>query len=160
MAISEAQENKMAAAIAAKKRQDPNMPFLIHRTDGRLMPNTPLMRKHKSLVPYTGSVKASLEERMRYLATGSSRRVTLAPPQEEEVFDIGTATKEEILDFALAEYGQQLNEKAPVHILRGQLNKLVQAMSGGSAQPVPDGAGLVEKGQANALRVPTMDDLG
>lgn len=128
MALSENQQAAMSNARAAQSKQDQKTPFLIHQKDGRLMPNTPLLRKHKDYRPFTGSVKASLDERMLFLATGSTRsRVINSAPEEEEdlpPFDIGKATKDEMVAFAYTEFGAVLDPTKPIRDLRREIQAL------------------------------------
>lgn len=129
MALSEQQQDAISAARAAKSKQDPSTPFLIHRENGRLMPNTVLLRKHKDYRPYTGSVKASHEERMLFLRTGSSRpRMVNSVPEEAEAapFDLGKATKDEIVAFAFTEFGAAFDPGTDIRTLRKQLAALAE----------------------------------
>lgn len=122
-----------------KHAQDPKMPFLIHRVDGRLMPNVAQLRKHPDYRPYTGAVKASLAERMLYLSTGSTRvRVvdTTEPQDEPEPFDVGKATADELVAFAATEFGVTLNASAPLRTLRRQV--VEASKGGGPAKPDTD----------------------
>lgn len=130
MALSESQQDALSTARAAKSKQDPKMPFLIHRVDGRLMPNTPLLRKHKDYMPFTGSVRASIEERKLFLSTGSTRaRVVNSAPEdsESEPFDIGRATKEELVAFAFTEFGAALDPTIDIRTLRKQIQTLAKS---------------------------------
>lgn len=128
MAISEHQENAMAQARAARSKQDAKQPFVINRNDGRLMPNTPLLRKHKDYMPYTGSVKASLDERMNFIRTGSSRSRVIDSTPEEVLppFDVGAATKEELVAFAAAEFGVALSVDQDIRTLRKKIVSLAE----------------------------------
>ena len=122
---------QLEADRARRGLQDKKTPFLIHRTNGRLLPNVERLRAHKDMLPYKGSSKASLEERMRLLRTGSNREVTQSEPDEPlPPFDLSRATREEMIAFARDEYGITLNPNAPPHILRNQIKK---AASGDSS---------------------------
>lgn len=129
-ALSEKQQDALSNVRAAKSAQDPKMPFLIHRVDGRLMPNTPLMRKHPDYRPFTGSVKASKEERMLFLSTGSTRaRIVNTEPEDADEtppFDIGKATKDELVAFAFMEFGAALDPATDIRTLRKQLQALAE----------------------------------
>lgn len=129
MAISEQQEAALSNARASSSRQDKKMPFLINRNDGRLYPNTPLMRKHADYIPYTGSVSATREERMVYLRTGSTRQrliINSTVEEDETPFDIGKATAEELVAFALNTYGAALDQADGLKKLRNQVAKLAE----------------------------------
>lgn len=126
MPISEAVEARMISARAAHNRQNPQHPYLINVKDGRLLPNVPALAGraagvengkaipakagHRDLRVYTGSVKASYEERMKWLETSGlsvGRDVSMA---NVEPFDVGTATLDELVDFANLEYGLEINK--------------------------------------------------
>lgn len=135
--MDEKHNGKVEAAFqkqaAARGQQDPKIKFLIHRDNARLIPNVGKLKNHPKLVPYTGSVKASLEDRLRWLRTGGSRRVVASAPVEElPPFDVSTATKEELIAFAKEEFGLELNPKAPPHIMRNQILAAAKAADEGS----------------------------
>jgi hypothetical protein len=136
------QEASLQRARDMKAKQDAKIPFLIHRVNGRLIPNVERLRDHKYLIPYRGSVKASHEERMRYLRTGgaASRSFVDSAPLEQDLppFDLGTASREEMVQFAADEYGIQLNVKAPAHILRNQIKAAAAEQQEGGEPPAAD----------------------
>jgi hypothetical protein len=136
LGISEAQESKMISARAARNKQNLKVPLLINIKDGRLLPNVPALaghpaettpdgktipakKPHPDLRPYTGSPKASLEERMKWLETlgvaPTRREVVLADP---EPFDIGLATLDELAQFAKDEYGLEIDKGAGIRAAR------------------------------------------
>lgn len=143
LGISEAQESRMIAARAARNKQDPKHPFLINVKDGRLVPNVPALRGrpaevvdgrtvpakagHPDLRVYTGSVKASAEERLKWLETSGSgvattrRAVVLS---EEEPFDLNTATLDEMIAFAKAEYDAVFDKSMGMKAVRQAVGKL------------------------------------
>ena len=132
MAISNGQEVALAAATAAKNRQDTKTPFLININDARLMPNIPLLRQHKDYRVFTGSPNASLEERQQYLSSGRGQgRAVVLPPNIEEIepFDIGKADAEELVNFAFTEYGLVLTATTPLRQLRKQVADAANGMS-------------------------------
>lgn len=120
--INEQQEARLAAATNALSKQDAKTPFLINITDGRLFPNIAKLRKGNTAKfgqnyrPYHGPVKATLEQRMQYLRSESGTAVPAAPTvidSETDAyvpppppFDIGKATKEELITFAATQYGK------------------------------------------------------
>ena len=73
MAISEAAEQRMVAARAARNKQDKKHPFVINIHDGRLLPNVPNLRAHSNYRVYTGDPKASAQERLRFLSVAGHR---------------------------------------------------------------------------------------
>jgi hypothetical protein len=154
MAISSIQEDKMIAQRAARNKQNPKIPFLINIKDGRLMPNVPALAgraaetapsgqvipakpPHPHYRPYTGSLKASGDERMHWLQSAglviSNTEVQIDAPvrravvlSDEPAFDIGTATVGELIAFAKEEYGQDLAATGGLKALRTQVGELAR----------------------------------
>lgn len=124
MAVNEA---ALQNARARSSVQDKKTPYLIHRESGRLLPNVEQLRKHPKMVPYTGSPKASHDERMRFLRTGTFRQVVDTTVAEAQLdlppFDLGTASREDMIKFAKEEFNLDLNPNAPPHIMRAQIKK-------------------------------------
>ncbi len=116
-----------AAGRSAKRRQDKTNPMVIHIENGRLMPNTPNLRKHPMYRVYGGALDAALPERMKWLKgmMRMPRQVVNTAPQE--VFDIGTATADDLVLFALEEYGAVLASTTPINKLRKQVAAMAQA---------------------------------
>jgi hypothetical protein len=156
--INEAQESKMIAQRAARNKQNPKVPFLINIKDGRLMPNVPMLAgrpgekapsgqviparpPHPNYRPYTGSLKASEEERMKWLESAGLKIHTVTEDAEHtgvaprrgvvladvEPFDIGTATVSELIEFAQQEYGKTLSPAGGLRGLRTQVGELARA---------------------------------
>jgi len=129
--ISDAAD-QAASNHRASRAQDKRVPFLIHVDDARLLPNTPLTRKNPSYRQYHGDAKAPLEERKRYLATegagrGAPRRAVVGMSQDVEApFDIGAASKAELVAFAMTEYSTALSDDADIRTLRKQVAKLAE----------------------------------
>jgi len=128
MPISQETEAKIADA-RARARQDRGNPLLISTEDGRLLPNIPHIRKNPKYVIYSGNPHANLEERMLYLKSmgripGARRVVNSAIDDESKPFDIGAATKAELLEFALVEFGQDLDGKKDIRTLRKEIMNL------------------------------------
>lgn len=132
-------ESKLQQARAKRGQQDAKTPFLINRENGRLLPNVARTAKHPKMMPYTGSVKASLEERMRWIRTGGARRnvTASAPVVELPPFDVSTATREELVAFGKEEFNLDLNVKAPAHILRNQILAAAAKEDGADAPSAP-----------------------
>lgn len=117
--ITDAQE----AAIAARRaqtQQDKRNPFLIHVDDGRLMPNVARLRGHEKYRVFTGSPKATPEERMAWLRSMGNG----TPVPTDEPFDIGTATVPEMIAFAASEYGVTLDPSTHHNKMRAELRRL------------------------------------
>lgn len=124
VAITESQEDAIAAA-RARSRQDKVHPFLIHLEDGRLIPNTPLIRKNPKYRVYLGDINATLSERMRFINSGVGRtKVVDSSEPEPDVFDIGKATKDELVVFAMGTYGVSLAADTDIRTLRKQVSDL------------------------------------
>lgn len=125
--ITEQQEARLAAATNALSKQDAKVPFLINIHDGRLFPNIAKLRKGNTAKfgqnyrPYHGPAKATLEQRMQYLRSESttapgvsaapvvidSETDTYVPPPPP--FDIGKASKDELIAFAATQYGKVID---------------------------------------------------
>lgn len=135
-------ETKIADA-RARQRQDKAHPLLINLDNARLMPNVPRIRAHKKAryVPYTGDPKASLKERMRFIETmGRGGVRAVVDSGDDAPFDLGKATKQELVDFALSEYQTTLDINTDHRKLRGQVKALAeqhQALVEKSAAKVP-----------------------
>lgn len=137
-AITPQQEARMAEARSTSRKfgQDRKHPFLINIEDGRLMPNVERLRKHRSGTyrVYTGDPKASLDERMAYIKSGVGPQRTriVNSATEEPPFDIGTASKEDLVAFAAGDYGIVLDSNKPLKTLRDEFLKAVKALDGGA----------------------------
>ena len=104
---------------------------MINRKDGWLMPNVPTIRALNEYIPYHGKVGASIEERMAYLKSGGQRhRAVILPAGDEDdalpPFDIGTATKEELVAFAQTEFVATLSVDTDIRTLRKQVATLAK----------------------------------
>lgn len=125
MRITE-QHEAVAAQQRGAKRQNKEHPLLI-RDDGVLFPNVPLVAKKPNFRVYTGSPKASLQERQQYIKMGGLRKVPALVNTEPEPFDVGRATKEDIILFAREEFGMELDISKPLARLREDLVALARA---------------------------------
>ncbi len=118
--ITDAQEAALAAR-RAQISQDKKHPHLIHIEDGRLMPNVQRLRGHPKYRVFTGSPKATLEERMAWLRSlGHGDQA----PATEEAFDIGKASPTEMIAFAASEYGVKFPEDMHHNKMRSELRRL------------------------------------
>lgn len=155
-----AQVNQVANTAMVQAKQDKKVPFLIHVHDGRLVPNVPQLAGDGNRIPpnplyrvYRGNPRASLDERMAYLASGGgaggpartiTKTVVLAPEDvdpeltgDDAPFDIGKAGREELVRFAMDTYGVQLSETTHLTRLRSEVNKLARV----AAEPHAEGLG-------------------
>ena len=117
--ITDAQEAALAAR-RAQTAQDKRNPFLIHVDDGRLMPNVARLRGHAKYRVFTGSLKATPEERMVWLRSMGNG----IPLPTEDPFDIGTASVAELIAFAASEYGVTLDPSTHHNKMRAELRRL------------------------------------
>ena len=117
--ITDAQEAVLAAR-RAQTAQDKRNPFLIHVDDGRLMPNVARLRGHAKYRVFTGSPKATPEERMAWLRSMGNG----TPLPTEDPFDIGTASVAELIAFAASEYGVTLDPSTHHNKMRAELRRL------------------------------------
>lgn len=134
MAVTEMQETLAANQRQKAKRyaQDKTHPMCINVNDGRLFPNVPNIRKNPDYRVFTGDVNSSVEERMQYLRTGLGPRRTkvVMEAPKDEVFVLGTASKDDIITFADMEYGYTLNPNEPVEVLREKFAKYLKVTQG------------------------------
>lgn len=114
---------RQISAVRGRARQDKRNPLLISMKDHLLWPNVPNLRKNKDMILYTGNPKASADERRRYVESMKTGRAGVrAVIDSSEPFDVAKASKQELLDFALTEYGKTLNPSAPDVTLRKQIS--------------------------------------
>lgn len=126
--ITDKQEQAVADA-RGKNRQDKKTPLLINRDNLRLMPNTPLIRRRPQYMPYDGAATDDEATRRAYVDGVGTRRARVINSQAEaDVFDIGKANKDELIAFAMSEYGKMLNAESDVRTLRKEFAAYVQAL--------------------------------
>jgi len=131
MSISDAQQGKLSQTVARVYAQDKKIPMLINIHDGRLIANSVAIRGDGTMSHpanpdyrlYTGSLKASLQERMAFIASsvGIGRARVVDSSAEAPEFDVAKATKDEIIAFAFTEFGTVLSEDTDIRTLRKQL---------------------------------------
>lgn len=142
MAEANTHANALTDAVRKKYAQDKQVPFLIHITDGRLVPNTLATRgdphaagglattRDANYVPYHGDPKASTNERLKWLRTANvgprSRVMNSASDDEVAPVDIGKLTKDQLVSYALAEFGLRLKADADIRTMR----KAIMAAAG------------------------------
>lgn len=128
--ITASQEERLSEANSrsGKKKQDRENPMVMNIEDFRLMPNTPRLRAHKQYRVYSGPLDASVAQRKRWLEGALKqlpKRVVNSAP--EEVFDIGLATADDLVIFALENYGAKLDPEHSLKKLRTEVAKLAAA---------------------------------
>jgi len=121
--MAELTEQQQAAAISARgaRRQNKAQPWLI-RDDGQIFPNVPLLAKRKNMRVFTGDIKASIEERLRYIqGLPGKRRVTFDEP---DPLSITKASKEELIAFAFDEHSEVIDPGEHINKVRALICKL------------------------------------
>ena len=111
-------------------KQDRVNPFLINTETGHVFPNTPLLRKEPNMRLYTADVNMPLEERMRWLSGATKRMASpkvINTVEDDRVFDMAAATKDELIVFAFENYNVTLPNSLSVKHLRDQVSKLANA---------------------------------
>lgn len=130
--ITAAQE-QMASEARGKGRQDKRVPLVINRDNLRLMPNTPLIRARPQYMPYDGKATDDEATRRAYVeGVGTRRPKVTNSAAETNTFDIGTATKDELVAFAVGEYGIMLDGAKDIRTLRKEFMTQVEALDKGN----------------------------
>lgn len=133
--ITAEQEGNLAASIArAKKKQDVKNPFVVNINNGRLMPNTPRLRVHKDYRVYPVGLedakKSTTADRLAWIkrsaAMFAAPRITNSMA-EQDSFDVGTATADELAVFAMETWGLALDPKKPLKTLRKEVMEKAEA---------------------------------
>jgi hypothetical protein len=127
--ITSQQEQALSDATG-RVAQDKRVPFLINRDDFRLYPNTRLSRKNPNYVPYDGKPDDDLPTRRAYVEGRVSQRPRIVNSMAEaDAFDIGTASKDELVSFAIGEYGVMLDAAKDIRTLRKEFMSQVEALN-------------------------------
>jgi hypothetical protein len=114
--------------MRAKKKQDKTHPHLVNVKDGRLMPNTPKLREMADYRVYDGPIDGTREQRLAWVKKVIARNpVKIVNTQVEESFDIGKASKDDLVTFAYEQWGQTLDIAKPLKVLRDEVAKLAGA---------------------------------
>lgn len=143
MPMTETQQASLSQHQTKKFAQDKKVPMLININDGRLIANSLNVRANPDYRPYSGSLTASREERMAFVRSaigGARTRLINSAPDEAPTFDLGKATKAELIAFAMDEFALPLDEKTDIRTLRNQV--------------------MAASEKANAVGAPTGEDLG
>ena len=139
--ISEQQEANLAAANArSKKKQDKANPMVININNGRLMPNTPRLRAHKDYRVYSGKLDASVPERMKWLAGALKQLPTkvVNSKEAEDTFDVGTASVDDLVIFAMEQWAVTLDPSKPIKKLRAEVVALAEKAAQAEAKGTDD----------------------
>jgi hypothetical protein len=129
--INEAQDQRLANNVArsAKYKQDKTNPMVININDGRLMPNNKVLREHPDYRVYTGDIKADQPARMRWLKGFANTPKVVNSAAAADAFDVGKATKEDLVGFALDTFGAALDGDKHIATLRKEVMALYEAMN-------------------------------
>ena len=132
--LTEQQEITLSNAQqrAAKKRQDKQFPNVININDGRLMPSVPALRNHKDYRLYQGPKDADLTDRMRWLQGISKVPKVVNSQAEADEFDVGKATKDDLIVFAMEQFGAAID---PLTDIRTMRKKIVDMAEKAAAVP-------------------------
>ena len=127
--ITAEQEQRLTDSLArAKKKQDKTHPHLVNIKDGRLMPNTVRLREMTDYRVYDGPIDGTNEQRLAWVKKAISRNpVKIVNTQVEEAFDIGKASKDDLVTFAYEQWGKTLDIAMPLKALRDEVAKLAGA---------------------------------
>jgi hypothetical protein len=101
----------------------------IHTEDGRLYPGFPGVATLPEYRPYHGDPKATLKERMRYLQ-GFMDDQNRSVAMEKGEFNVLKATKEQLLEHMLDEYGERLNGAEDLAALQIKAVQIIQRVEG------------------------------
>lgn len=148
MAITEEHE-KAAAAFRGKHRQNKANPWLIRTDDGMIFPNVPLLAKKPNMRVYAGDIKAPVEERLKMLEGMPGRRSIVF--DDVEPFNITKASKTELIQFAMDEYSEPIDETEHINKVRAVVCKMAgldynEIFGGGRTAGAAAGAGLQQPG--------------
>lgn len=132
----------MAESISAERALNPQgkrgSGQMAIRDDGMLMEANQHILKEPNWRLYYGKADASIEERVAYVQKfHDSRRA--AVEMETGAFNIGTATREQLIDFAGNEYGARLDPKLTLAELRRAIGDMA-AKEGALVAPQTNGA--------------------
>lgn len=133
--ITAEQEARLSqSSDRAKRKQDRTNPMVINIDDGRLMPNTPRLRKHAKYRVYGGDVRAPLEKRMKWLegAMRQSPTKIINSMEIADEFDVGKADADELVVFANEQFGLILDPTEPLPVLRKRVMAKANEVPGDS----------------------------
>lgn len=127
--ITAEQEQRLTDSHArSRKKQDKEHPHLVNVKDGRLMPNTPKLREMADYRVYDGPIDGTREQRLVWVRAALKRNpVKIVNTQEQETFDIGKASKDDLVTFAFEQWGATLDSAKPLKMLRDEVAKLAGA---------------------------------
>lgn len=123
------QQEEALATARGNARQDKRVPLLINRENLRLLPNTPLIRRRSQYMPYDGRADDDEATRRAFVEGAGTRRPrVLNSAAEADAFDIGKCTKDELVTFAMGEYGQMLDPTKDIRTLRKEFMAYIETI--------------------------------
>jgi hypothetical protein len=132
--ITDKQEQALSDS-RGKARQDKRTPLLINRDNLRLLPNTPLIRRRPQYMPYDGKATDDEAVRRSYVeGRGNHRPRVVNSAAEIDAFDIGKCTKDELVTFAMAEYGVVLDQAKDIRTLRKEFMAQIEALDAAAGE--------------------------
>lgn len=139
MLTDQQEQNLASASKRSKKRlQDKTHPQVVNIHDGRRMPNVLMLREHKDYRIYLGPEGVTDAEALQWVKGELKRKVpkvTYTSPLDS--FDVGKATKDDLIVFAMEELGIALDPTMHIATMRSKVmeaaNKLVA-----QAEPAED----------------------
>ena len=134
--LTDQQEKTLSNAQqrSAKRRQDKQFPHVVNVNDGRLMPNVLALRNHKDYRVYQGPKDASTDDRLRWLQGVSKTPKVTNSQAEADDFDVGKATKDDLIVFAMEQYGAPIDPAMDIRTMR---KKIVEMAEKAAAQATP-----------------------
>ncbi len=115
-----------------KRRQDKDHPMVVNINDGRRMPNVPMLREHRDYRVYMGPPNASDADALKWVRGDLKRgtpQVTYTSPTD--AFDVGKATKDDLIVFAMEEFALALEPTMHIATMRSKVleasNKVAEA---------------------------------
>ncbi len=140
--------DSLQAQAKANEVVKPTTRYMLNKKHGYLVPATQHNWNNAELHPFNGSVfPSNTQEGLVWLTGGdaailhlrrndaksaspSPRIVDDAGQEDEVVFDLNTATDQEIVDFAFSQYGKNLDIGIGTKKLKAELRALVTAANG------------------------------
>ena len=130
--LSDQQDQNLTNAQkrSAKRRQDKDHPMVVNINDGRRMPNVPMLREHKDYRVYMGPPNASDAEALAWVKGEVKRKVpkiTYTSPMDS--FDVGKATKDDLIVFAMEELALPLEPTMHIATMRSKVMEAANKLS-------------------------------
>lgn len=139
--ITDQQEKNLSNAQqrSAKKKQDKAYPHVVNINDGRLMPSVPALRNHKDYRLYTGPADASTAERLKWVEGTLKKGMpkVINSMAEADEFDVGKASKDDLIVFAMEQFGHALDPSVDIRTMRKKIVEMAEKAAA-AAEPVAE----------------------